>query len=84
MRTNVEIYKGIEFVRISSLTEMQKPIFWQTFDKNKIIKILRNDALLNDCIQHQDYREWMTKHFGHDLNIKQATSKSLMPILKFA
>ncbi len=84
MRTNVEIYKGIEFVRISSLTEIQKAIFWQTFDKKKIIKILKNDALLNDCIQHQDYSEWMTKHFNPELNTKQTASESLIPILKFA
>ena len=58
MNAYIENYKGIEFVRISSLPEDQKQVFWDSFDRHKIIKILRNQELLNDCIQYNDYQEW--------------------------
>jgi hypothetical protein len=66
MRTVAENYKGIEFVRISSLPENQKNLFWRSFDKNKIIKILKSDSLLNDCIQYHDYTEWLAKNFKQE------------------
>ena len=61
MRTPVENYKGIQFVRISSLPKEQKEIFWSTFEQEKIIKVLRNQELLVDCIPYSDYTAWMEK-----------------------
>lgn len=63
MKAFIENYKGIEFVRISALPEDQKKVFWNSFDRHKIIKILRNEELLNDCIQYRDYQDWY-KHIG--------------------
>jgi len=57
-----EVYKGIEFVRISSLDVEQKSKIWQTLDREKIIKILRDKELLNDCIQYQDYVSWYKRN----------------------
>ena len=54
----MEIYKGIEFVRISSMPEEQQALILQTLDKTKIVKILREHELLNDCILTTDYMEW--------------------------
>ncbi|MCE2994456.1 MAG: hypothetical protein ACK5RG_03190 [Cyclobacteriaceae bacterium] len=59
MRATSEIYKGIEFVRISSLPEDQKSAIWNSFDREKIIKILKTDALMNDCILYRDYLDWL-------------------------
>jgi hypothetical protein len=61
MKAFFENYKGIEFVRISSLPEDQKKAFWNSFDRHKIIKIMRNQELLNDCIQYNDYQEWFNR-----------------------
>jgi hypothetical protein len=58
MKLNSESYKGIEFVRISSLTNEDKSKIWQTIQRDKIIKILRGNELLNDCIQYDDYVSW--------------------------
>ena len=55
----LENFKGIEFVRISSLPEDQKEKIWQSFQQDKIIKIVRDQALLNDCILYQDYVSWL-------------------------
>lgn len=58
MKIASEIYKGIEFVRISSLDANEKTNIWQTIEREKIIKILRDNELLNDCIQYHDYVSW--------------------------
>lgn len=57
-----ENFKGIEFVRISSLPEDQKESIWQSFQHDKIIKIVKDQALMNDCILYQDYISWLHQH----------------------
>jgi hypothetical protein len=63
MRVTAENYKGIEFVRISALPEDQKQLIWTSLKRDKIIKILKNDCLLNDCIQVRDYEAWYTENY---------------------
>jgi len=55
---NFETYKGIEFIRISALPKDEQAIIHKTLDQTKVIKILRDDVLLNDCVQTRDYHEW--------------------------
>jgi hypothetical protein len=66
MRATLENYKGIEFVRISSLPESQRILLKQSFDKSKIIKILKDDSLLSDCVVYSDYAEWFSKNLKPD------------------
>jgi hypothetical protein len=58
----LEHFKGIEFVRISSLPEEQKEKIWQSFQQDKIIKIVRDQSLLNDCILYNDYVSWLNQN----------------------
>ena len=62
MKATIENYKGIEFVRLSSLPEDQKRMIWQSDYKTKVIKILRGKELISDCLPYEHYREW------HQLN----------------
>jgi hypothetical protein len=55
----LENFKGIEFVRISSLPAEQKEKIWQSFQPDKIIKIVKDTTLLNDCILYNDYVSWL-------------------------
>jgi hypothetical protein len=66
---SAEIYKGIEFVRISKLPEDQKSQITRTIDQSKIIKILRGKELLPDCVQINDYANWMRESFNKELAI---------------
>ncbi len=61
--TQKEIYKGIEFVRISNLPKEQNEIINAVFPKEKIIKILRNEVVLRDCIQYQEYQDWLKNNY---------------------
>jgi len=53
-----EVYRGIEYVRISSLSKEEKEMIWSTFPQDKIIKIVKDQALLNDCILYHDFVAW--------------------------
>ncbi len=61
MGMNVERYKGIEFVRISSLPKEQQNQVWASFERDKIIKIIRDESLLNDCILVHDFAAWQAQ-----------------------
>ncbi|MEK6782778.1 MAG: hypothetical protein AABY93_13845 [Bacteroidota bacterium] len=63
MTAKAENYKGIEFVRISTLPEDQKQLIWTSLQRDKIIKILKSDCLLNDCIQVRDYEAWYFENY---------------------
>lgn len=63
MTAKAENYKGIEFVRISTLPEDQKQLIWTSIKHDKIIKILKSDCLLNDCIQVRDYEAWYFENY---------------------
>ena len=53
-----ELFKGIEFVRISSLPGDQKERIWHSIQHDKIIKIVKEEVLMNDCVLYQDYLLW--------------------------
>lgn len=84
MRTASEIYKGIEFIRISSLPEEQKSAIWTSFDQEKIIKILKVDALLNDCILYRDYLDWMGQTPSKSITVKKLTGEEERTLLRTA
>jgi hypothetical protein len=58
MGAKIEQYKGIEFVRISSMPREQQARVWESFDREKIIKIVTQESLMNDCILYSDFASW--------------------------
>ncbi len=64
-----EIYKGIEFVRISNLPKEQSEEIYAAFPKDKIIKILRDEMIVRDCIQYQDYQEWFKETYQNQRDL---------------
>jgi hypothetical protein len=78
MRTQFESYKGIEFVRISTLPEDQKQLIWTSIKRDKIIKILKSDCLLNDCVQLHDYEAWYSENYKPEtITLSTLSSQSL-------
>ncbi|HEY5692521.1 MAG TPA: hypothetical protein VIS49_13780 [Cyclobacteriaceae bacterium] len=63
MKVLAEHYKGIEFVRLSKLPEDQKALLVQALPSNHIIKILRENELLTDCVQFKHYDAWYCKSY---------------------
>lgn len=58
MLAEPEHYKGILYVRISALPAAERELVQKIFDKSMIVNILRENALLNDCILYPDYIKW--------------------------
>ncbi len=70
MRVDPEFYKGIEYIRISSLPEDQKEKITLTISQDKVIKIQMEGKLLSDCIQYVDYLIWFEAHHQSPLIVK--------------
>jgi len=58
MLAEPEHYKGILYVRLSSLPGEQKTKLREAYSRESIIKILKDDSLINDCILYTDYLGW--------------------------
>ena len=63
MKMPIETFKGIEFVRISSMPKDQQDKIWESFQHDKIIKIVKDQALMNDCILYQDFATWQANQW---------------------
>jgi len=70
MKVQTEIYKGIEYIQISKLPEEQKLLIKQSIPADQIIKILKENELLTDCIQFQHYSAWFDSQFGDQVKPK--------------
>lgn len=77
MGLNVEQFRGIQFVRISSMSKDQQEQVWDSFDREKIIKIIKDESLMNDCILFSDYTAWQAG--VSKTNIVVAPSKPVYP-----
>lgn len=80
MKAASELYKGIEFVRIFSLPDEQKVILWNTLSRDKIIKILRDNVLLSDCILYKDYVQWYSETFTVQLHQEEVSDREIQPV----
>jgi hypothetical protein len=70
MLVDPEHFKGISFVRISSLPAEQKVKIRESFDRELIVKILRDNSLINDCIVYADYLNWYRAHRHQAVQVK--------------
>ena len=58
MKVNSTIYKGIEYVQVSSLPADQKEKLLQTINHDLFIKILVDEKLIGNCLLFKDYEIW--------------------------
>ncbi len=62
MRAESELYKGIEYVRVSNLPADQKEKIKTSLSQDKVIKVLKEGVIIDDCIQYTDYLTWFEAH----------------------
>ena len=58
MKVNSTIYKGIEYIQLSSLPADQKEKLLQTINHDLFIKILVDEKLIGNCLLFKDYEIW--------------------------
>jgi hypothetical protein len=67
MKAAAESYKGIHYIQISSLPINQRDVILKSLNSKLVIKILKNDHLLRDCVQYQHYEFWYDNIFSNTL-----------------
>jgi hypothetical protein len=83
MRVDSEFYRGIEFIRISSLPSDQKEKIQSTLAEDKLIKILKDGVLVDNCIQYSDYLIWFEEHHQGNV-ITRSHSQQTTGVFKFS
>ena len=83
MRVEAENYKGIEYVRISNLPADQKEKIRTSLPEDKLIKILKESSLIEDCVQYTDYLAWFEAHH-QGVMITNSRTQSASGALKFS
>jgi hypothetical protein len=63
MKVNSTVYKGIEFIEISSLPSDQKASLLQTINPDLLIKILIDGKLMPRCLQYKVYEDWYDNEY---------------------
>ena len=76
MLVPVEIYKGIEFVRVSHLPAEQQEKIKSTIKPDLIIKILIGNTLADDCVQYHHYKAWFLQTYPARVITPQAAANA--------
>lgn len=63
MKVASEIYKGIHYIQISSLPQSQRNEILKSLNQRLVIKILKGESILHDCVQYQHYEFWFENIF---------------------
>ena len=84
MRATSENYKGIEYIRISSLPIDQKKYLYKSLNHKLIINILKDDSLMNDCLQYQHYATWYENIYKTETEGKSIEVSTQSPVLTLA
>ena len=58
MKVQSTIYKGIEYIQVSTLPADQRETLLKTINKGLLIKILIEGKLVSNCLQFKDYEDW--------------------------
>ena len=55
-------YKGIEYIQLSSLPTIQAKSLMQSLNERTLIKILKDEVILNDCVLYSAYEKWFVTY----------------------
>ena len=58
MKAQSTIYKGIEYVQVSTLPSEQREKLLKTINQSLLIKILVDGKLVSNCLLFKDYEGW--------------------------
>jgi hypothetical protein len=88
MKVQSTIYKGIEYVQVSTLPADQREKLLKTINQGLLIKILVDGKLVSNCLQFKDYEEWFENIFKDQTRpvkskTKQKGNGSATPIRTF-
>ena len=63
MKVERKIFKGIEYVLLADLPQLQRETLLQTLSQDQFIKILIDGTIVSHCLQYKDYSFWFDNIF---------------------
>jgi len=86
MKITSSVYKGIQYVQISTLPAEQRERLLLTINTDLFIKILVDGKILGNCLQFKDYEKWfenvykpMSSDGGHSKILRDDELVQLAP-----
>jgi len=61
-KLNKNTYRGIEYIRLSSLSVAHAKALRSNLNNRTLIKILRNEVILPDCVLYSTYEAWYNSY----------------------
>jgi hypothetical protein len=58
MKAEAKIFKGIEYIVVSDLPQVQQQHLIDTINHNLFIKIMIDGKIVGRCLQYKDYLTW--------------------------
>lgn len=58
MKADVKLFKGIEYVVVSELPQLQQAMILDTISHDLFIKIMIDGKIISQCLQYKDYSKW--------------------------
>lgn len=82
MLVKPEHYKGIFYIRISSLPADQQSKIIENYHPDLILKIIKDNSLINDCVLYDDYVKWygLFKSKVHPAEKMHASQTTINPV----
>jgi hypothetical protein len=63
MMIEAKNFKGIEYVQLAELPEVQRERMAETINKDLFIKIMIDGKIVSDCLQYKHYSVWFNSIF---------------------
>ena len=63
MQAESKNYKGIEYVQLSELPQLQRDRLIHSINPGLFIKIMIDGKVVDQCLQYKDYILWFEKEF---------------------
>ena len=74
-----EVFRGIHYIRVSSLPSDQQSFLNDWLPSDQLIKIMIEKEILDDCVQYHHYVHWYENVYPTQEQVKMEVTKEPEP-----
>lgn len=79
MKVHSTIYKGIEYIQVSTLPSEQKEKLLLSVNPELLIKILVDGKIVTNCMQFKDYEAWFEGVYKTQAKVRNPDKRKEAP-----
>jgi hypothetical protein len=79
MKVHSTIYKGIEYIQVSTLPSEQREKLLLSINPDLLIKILVDGKVVTNCMQFKDYEAWFEGIYKTPAKVRNADKRKETP-----